>query len=271
MNINPFSNSLNNMMSAGSKERPGISIDTTAKVYDPSVPKAGIQGKDSWINEFNEGGLKVFKPESVADYNDHLRGNLTTVMERLGYSLGDGEELTISIGADNLITVSGFKDSAKSKALFKEMNTARAISPSGSKMEKSVTKNLYDTTFYINSSYAKEADDFSQARTRADLIRLKNTASDTVCNLTGVDLDFAKLYRDDEGRVQGYPDELGWIFRGEYNQAPQSDTDKQRYGTARSIGSIVNRLLDAGYDAIPEVGELGVSFIYGKDGALRSA
>jgi len=266
MNVNPMYGG------SGMQSRPPIPRQSAEAMLDPTQLNGVSRGRNTDIlTAANNGTLQGFSPKSVDDYNEHLRNNVARVMERLGMTLEDGEQLQLFIGPDNMISVAGLKDPAKAAALARELNTVRAVSVAGTKEEKSVQKNVYDNAFYINSDYARQARDFDEARARADLIRLKNTAGDAVYKQTGVELDFSSLSRDDSGKVAGYPDALAWIFEGNYNMSPQTDADKERYATARSVNGIVNRLLDAGYDAIPAVGELGVSFTFGgKDLELRA-
>ncbi len=261
-----FDYGLPNQYAGGMKARPQIQKDESATIWQPEGwGKAANASKAGMLEALNNGTANAFSPKSIEDYNEHLRSNVASTMQRLGITLDDDEELVVGLDANSRITVAGLKDGEKAAALAKALNTARAVRLGGAKEEKALDKNIYADNFYGNSDYANSADSFEETRRRAGLIRLKDTANDTIRSLTGVDIDFSKLSLNDQGGVTGYPAELAWIFEGNYNAGAATDADKQRYATGHAVNHIVKTLLNEGYDTIPSVSDLGVSFTYGKN------
>ena len=79
--------------------------------------------------------------------------------------------------------------------------------------------------------------------------------------------DFGELYRTDDGKIAGYPQELAWYFEAEIAKpttyAPSQTTKQEGYALA--IRHYANALLDAGYDNIPTVDSLNSVFKFGKN------
>ncbi|MDL2283539.1 hypothetical protein LJC19_00090 [Oxalobacter sp. OttesenSCG-928-P03] len=246
------------------KERPAIP-KSDAVVYDHHANQSLKPRAGSLLEALMRGENTGTVPGSLEDYEDSLKGKLASSMSRLGIELREDETVELSIGPDNLIRVSGLKDPDQAAALEKEMNTANKVSLTGKAPSETVTKNLHDRAFYIHSNYARSAGSFEEAENRASLIDLKYRAAGIVRSQTGEELDFSSLYRTDEGNIAGFPEALSWIFNGEYSLAPSTDEEKQRYSVAISVLDAVNRLLDAGYDSIPDVGSLDTVFRFGRD------
>ena len=201
-------------------------------------------------------------PATIEGYSKALQDKVGAAMERLGIVLGEDETLEVSMDANRLIAVHGLQDESKATALAEMLNIVNVVSVSGKSYDTQIQKNMDTKVFYLNSEYARSATTFEEAIRRAELITLKDSAYDTILLQTGVGLDIGSLARDESGAISGYPDELAWIFEGDYTLAPKTDAEKQAYAVAKSVLHIVGALLDAGYGNIPNVQDIDVRLQY---------
>ena len=259
------SNYPTNMQKTSSAGRPSIAREN-ARPWEPCASKqdvARVEAKMVGLTESIAG--TPAGPNSIEGYNSAFQDKVGSAIEQLGIVLGEGELLEVSMGANRLITVDGLQDESKAKALSSLLNTVNMVSVSGKTPDTQIQNNMDTKVFYLNSEYARSAPTFEEANLRAQLIALKDCAYDTILAQTGVGLDISSLTRDESGAIAGYPDELAWIFEGDFSLPPQTDAEKQGFATAKSVLHIVGALLDAGYDDIPNVQDIDVRFHYTGD------
>ncbi len=247
-----------------------------ARVSKPEGLDSTKQTKEIPVNnEFlkariSGSSLKVDLPKSVDEYTDNFKGVIAHELDRLGITLGEDESLEIGIDENALIHITGLKDDSKARALEDELNTVRAVSTKDGS-SKMVVKNMYATSFYINSDYAKSTTSFAESQSRANLIELKSTMNDFVKKMTGSDIDYSKMKLEDDGTITGYPKELAWIFEKNFNANPTTDAERESYATADSVLRLSKRLLKAGYDNIPDIKGLGTSFSFKNTDFLKKS
>ena len=160
--------------------------------------------------------------KSVMAYN---AGNFESIfknwvmdaLDEAGIDLEDIDSLEIGLNSSGQITVNGLKDNSDNQKLAEALN--RIISESSvltpGKVLSGGESRLQVWTqrmFYRNSDWAMSADSEFERDNRATLIYLKNNATRYTKEYTGVTFDFGELYRTDDGKIAGYPQELAWYF-----------------------------------------------------------
>jgi hypothetical protein len=208
-----------------------------------------------------------------ANFDSGFKNLIEYTMNKLGIDFQDMEEIEIGLNGNGQMTVSGLKSESDNKKLAEELNhIVSTISPLDNKevMSGEGTTRMQAWTqrmFYLNSDWAMSADDEFERSNRANLISMKNSAGKVTKELTGIDLDFSQLYRTEDGKIAGYPEELAWYFEADitiptnHYQASKL-TEEETH--ALVIRNYANRLLDAGYNNIPSVNELNVVFKFNK-------
>ena len=193
-----------------------------------------------------------------------LKKYITDAFEESGVE-AQFDTLEVSTTADGQLAISGLKNDSDNMRPATALN--RIIS---NKCLLSTKKDLGGNSraaahmqlmFYRNSDWAKSAETESEKTSRAALIRTKSTATQTVKDFTGVDLDFSKLYRKEDGSIGGYPEELAWHF--EASILPVLPLTKLE-GEALTIRRLADMFLEVGYDNIPNLGDLDFSVKFDK-------
>jgi len=197
------------------------------------------------------------------NFDDEFKNFIEYAMNKLGIDSQDMEEIEIRLNDNNRMTVSGLKSESDNKKLAEELNRmVLTIVPFGDsgKFYTSLPPEDYrglahiDRMFYYNTDFAMSADDEQERNKRAYLIELKDRA-DRSMKENGIDLDFMQLYRTEDGKIAGYPEEVAWYFEADID-TPTANKDWM----ALAVRRYANEFLDAGYDNIPNVNELNVVF-----------
>jgi hypothetical protein len=158
--------------------------------------------------------------------------------------------------------VSGLKSESDNKKLAEELIRIASLPLIGNKVLTSVDESVstppwIQQEFYYNTDFAMSADDEQERNNRAFLIEMKDRA-DRSMKEKGIDLDFMQLYRTEDGKIAGYPEETAWYFEADIPPPTAKLTDKE--WIALAVRRYANMFLDAGYDNIPNVNELNVVF-----------
>ena len=246
--------------------------------------------KDSWLRQFDSTELnyaeqlKGSRLQENMSYNAEnfesvLKNWIEDAMHKTGMDLQDIEELEIGLNRDGQVTVSGLKSESDNQKLAEALNhMVSTMSPlSGSNKVLSVSsetpwvktrmQSYVQRMFYRNTEYALSADDEFERNGRATLIGMKNNAAKITKSYTGIDLDFSRLYRTEDGKIAGYPEELAWHFEADITIPTNSNQESklaEEEKRALVIRNYANRLLDAGYNNIPSVDDLNVVFKFSK-------
>ena len=241
--------------------------------------------KNDWQSQFESiEPNSINKPqETYTGYNAEnfesvLKNLIKDTMRETGIGFQDIEELQIGLNKDGQMTVSGLKSDADNQKLADALNhMVSTMSPlSGSNKVLSVSPETpgaitrlqayVQRMFYRNSDYAMSATNEFERDNRATLIYLKNNAAKLTKDYTGIELDFSQLFRTEDGKIAGYPNELAWYFEAniskpDINNPSQTTKDE---GYALAIRHFANALLDAGYNNIPSADNLNVVFKFNK-------
>lgn len=246
--------------------------------------------KDSWLRQFDSTELnyaeqlKGSRLQENMSYNAEnfesvLKNWIEDAMHKTGMDLQDIEELEIGLNRDGQVTVSGLKSESDNQKLAEALNhMVSTMSPlSGSNKVLSVSsetpwvktrmQSYVQRMFYRNTEYALSAADEFERNSRATLIDMKNNAAKITKSYTGIDLDFSRLYRTEDGKIAGYPEELAWHFEADITIPTNSNQESklaEEEKRALVIRNYANRLLDAGYNNIPSVDDLNVVFKFSK-------
>lgn len=184
---------------------------------------------------------------SVESQNGAFKEKVLQAMENTGVYLRRDETLEISLKTNRQIAVRGLGEERSAK-LEDELN-------------KTAGRN-HLKTFYLNTEYARAANDFQEASRRANLIKVKDTAVETIRQQTGVIVCLDNLHRDEKGMITGYPQELAWVFERGYDPESATAEDLAKYSAASTARHYIELLVDEGMDKIPDVKDLDVVFRY---------
>ena len=191
------------------------------------------------------------------NFDDEFKNFIEYALNKSGIDFQDMEGIEIGLtgrGREIKMTVSGLKNESDNKKLAEELNAIiSTTSPLTGSNKGGIAMLPIEHAFFYNSDYAMSADDEQERNNRAYLIREKDLA-DRFTKENGIDLDFSQLYRTEDGKIAGYPEETAWYFEADLNIP-----NIHNYG-ASTIRRYANELLDAGYDNIPNANELNVVF-----------
>ncbi len=192
-------------------------------------------------------------------YDSMVKDWIQKAMNDTGVTLENGETLEVRLDEERKFSVSGLGDESLNKKFATALNNAALHSPSG---KPSPRYGPFHTAmmFYQNSDYAMAAENEQDRATRARLIYTKDNISAQVKKNTGMSLDFSGLYRTDDGKIGGYPQEFEWYFECDLNKQPETREEIEKIAVARQIQMTANEFLDVGYDNIPDVNDLDVVF-----------
>ena len=194
------------------------------------------------------------------NFDDEFKKLIEYAKNKLGIDFQDMNEIEIGLNGYQM-TVSGLKSESDNKKLAEELNRiVSTISPLGTILSGGMTRthSRIQDMFYRNTDYAMSADDEQERSNRATLIMLKDQA-DKYTKECGIDLDFSQLYRTEDGKIAGYPEETAWYFESELT-TPTNFDQAAKGQRAFMIRYYANKFLDAGYDNIPNANELNVVF-----------
>jgi hypothetical protein len=252
--------------------------------------------KNSWLRQFDSTQLnytellKGSEPQGNMSYNaenfeDVLKSWIEDAMNITGIDIQNIEDIEIALNESWQLTASGLKNDSDNQKLTETLNhIVSTISPlsGGNKVlsassdtpwVKTRMQSYVQRMFYRYTEYAMSAADEFERDNRATLIDMKNNAAKITKSYTGIDLDFSRLYRTEDGKIAGYPEELSWYFEADitiptnsYQESKLTEEEKH----ALVIRNYANRLLDAGCDNIPSVDDLNVVFKFDKSDFVRS-
>jgi hypothetical protein len=211
---------------------------------------------------------------SAENFENILKNWLKDALNETGIDLQDNDSLEIGLNESGQMTVSGLKNDSDNLKLAEALNKISAIPAftggiGGNKDFSTGVSKLQVWTqrmFYRDSDWAMSADNEFERDNRANLIYMKNNASRYAEEYTGIALDYSQLYRTEDGKIAGYPQELAWYFETEIAKPgiykPTNPTKEEGY--VLSMRYYANAFLDAGYDNIPDVETLNRVFRFEK-------
>jgi hypothetical protein len=234
--------------------------------------------KNNWLKQFDSIELTSTEQEDPvkqllrnlsgsAKFDNEFKNFIEYAMNKLGIDFQDMKEIEIGLNGNGQMTVSGLKNESDNKKLAEELNhIVSTISPFGNKVmsgeNTTRTQAWIQRMFYMNTDYAMSAADESERNKRAALIQIKDGA-DKYTKEHGIDLDFSQLYRTEDDKITGYPDELAWYFEANIvmpNNQEQASRFTEKEQVALALRYYANALVDAGYDNIPNVYDVNVVF-----------
>jgi hypothetical protein len=188
--------------------------------------------------------------------------------EMLEIGMNESKKLTVSglnSDSDNQKLADTLNDMLGNRSLFEYTSI---INPENNKeSEESVSYRTRmeawaEKLFYKESDWSLSGETEHEKNHRAELIRMKYQAPQFAEKHTGIELDFSKLYRTEDGKIAGYPEELSWYFEQEIEEPsitnPKEPTKQEGY--ALIIRRYAEDFLEVGYENIPDADSLNYTF-----------
>jgi hypothetical protein len=236
---------------------------------------------DSTVNTTYKSYINVnnIDPNLSQDERDKVmvKNMLKNALAETGLTGQSFETLEIGLDKNKTLTVSGLSSDSDNRKLADTINDMLANrSPFGSVYtnnktnETSEKSGMYKTRmqawaeklFYKESEWSLSGETEHDKSHRAELIRAKYEAPQFAEKNTGMTLDFSKLYRSEDGKIAGYPEELSWYFEQEIEEPsitnPKEPTKQEGY--ALIIRKYAEDFLEVGYENIPDADSLNHTF-----------
>ncbi len=241
-------------------DNPGVHHDTGEKNID-MIKAAMTKTSDTYYKHYKT-------PESLDQFTAQIQDRMNIIFKHEGIVLRDDEKFNITISQKTFMaggqehvrevySIDGLEDKEKQAKIEFAINIGHVIEGKTFGMSNQSIKSAY----YMNSDYAKDSDTYRETQHRGYLIDLKDRLGD-MSDLAGVPIDFKTLHIDEDGKFQGYPKELEWVFTGDFSKAPSHFDDINKIQFSTQVLHPIREFLAAGYYNIPEMSREDVTFSF---------
>ncbi|MDR0920737.1 MAG: hypothetical protein LBM93_16045 [Oscillospiraceae bacterium] len=253
--------------------------------FDKITLNSAGQSQESYKSYININEIDPNLSQAERD-NVKMKNMIKNALDETGLAGQDFEALEIGLNKSKKLTVSGLNSDNDNQKLADTLNDmlenrspfipTPGMSGKGNKTEESQS---YDSVsyktrmevwaeklFYKESDWVLSAENEYEKGTRTELIRMKSVASELAEKYTGIALDYSKLYRTDDGKIAGYPEELAWYFEQEIEKPtlPNPRDPSKEEGYALSMRYYADTFLNVGYENLPDADSLKATFKFSK-------